>query len=522
MPGQAGSLHLNFFTTMAKVTGIGGKATGKLGSVVYAINRGQQIAREYNGNVANPNTAGQQNTRSKFKLMSQLSSVMAPVLAIRKEGMVSARNLFSKINFPACAYSAGAVSIKLNRVQITKSNVALGGFVADRAGGTSIAVELKNNMAAALDKVVYCLFEQQVTGELLLKGDIVVDVAGEAGKFQGELPMSTGSVAIYAYGIKINESGAEAAFGNMTAPSAESVAKLLVTNSEVQAGTTITATAGLVIREGEDTGDSDAIDQITVTCNVSGNGSVTGAGRYAIGQTVTLTATPDAEASFVGWKVGSASGPTVSTNPVYSFEAAGDVTFFAVFQGGPTPHYTISAACDPVDGGTVSGAGSYEEGATVTLVATPAAGKVFDGWFENATLVSNNATLTFSAQGNRSLVAQFADETESGIISVNMDGSPVTGNQNNLSGAHTFTGVTSADMNGKRVGLTTGSRPTIGNAVDILNGQNATVTNAAFTLEATFNTLGRLNWLVVGTLDSGTNKITIEDFFEYYFQETDE
>lgn len=504
---------------MAKVTGIGGKATGKLGNVVYAISRGQQIAREYNGNVANPNTAGQQNTRSKFKLMSQLSSVMAPVIAIRKEGMVSARNLFSKINFPACAYSAGAVSIKLNRVQITKSNVALGGFVADRSGGTSIAVELKNNMAAALDKVVYCLFEQQVTGELLLKGDLVVDVAGEAGKFQGELPMSTGSVAIYAYGIKINESGAEAAFGNMIAPSAESVAKLLVTNSEVQAGTTITATAGLVIREGEDAGDSDAIDQITVTCNVSGNGSVTGAGRYAIGQTVTLAATPDAEASFVGWKVGSASGPTVSTNPVYSFEAAGDVTFFAVFQGGPTPHYNISAACDPVDGGTVSGAGSYEEGATVTLVATPAAGKVFDGWFENATLVSNNATLTFSAQGNRSLVAQFADAPESGIQSVTLGGNTVNANKTNLFGSETIAGTTTADLDGKYACLVEGNQPSINDQVTPSDSVKALVSSEAFSMSFSFGSNLVKRWLVVGTWDSGTSKVTVSDVFPYYFQE---
>ena len=419
---------------MAKVNGVHGKATGKIGSLVYAINRGQQIVREYNGNVANPNTTGQQTTRSKFKLMSQLSSVMAPVIAIKKEGMVSARNMFSKINFPACAYAGGAVSIKLNRVKLTNSNRSLGAFTADRSSGTEIAVVLKNDMSAYVDKVVYCLFEQQVNGDLLLKDSAVVETAGVDGKFAGALVPSTASVAIYAYGIKINETGADALFGNMVAPSAESVAKLLVTNSEVAAGTTITDTLGLVIREGEDTGDSDDIDQITVSCTVSGNGSVTGAGRYAIGQQVTLTATPDAEASFVAWKLGSPTGTTVSTNPVYTFEAAGDIVLCAVFQGGPTPHYTIAANVDPAGAGTVSGAGSYEEGASCTLVATPASGKIFGGWFENGSLVSNNSTLTFTVTAARTLTAEFGDEPESGFSNVTVNNN--NWNQN-MQGANT-------------------------------------------------------------------------------------
>ena len=422
LPVQAGCLNLYLLFTMAKMTSANGKASGRVGGEVYAINSGVQIKRAYNATVANPNTEAQQNTRSKFKLMSQLGAVMAPVIAIKKEGIVSARNIFSKINFPACTYQAGVANINLNKVQLTKSNRSLGGFTADRTGGTAINVALKNDMGAALDKVVYCLFEKQVTGELLLKGSAVVETAGAGGTFAGSLPASTGAVVVYAYGIKISDAGASAKFGNLIAPTAEDVAKLLVTSSEVAAGTSVTATAGLTMLEGEDTGDSDDVENILVSCTVSGNGSATGAGRYVVGQTVTMRATPDAEASFVAWKAGTASGQVLSTNAVYTFEATENIAIVAVFQGGPVPHYTISATVDPSGDGSVTGTGSYEEGATVNLVATPAEGKRFLGWYQGETLVSSSSTLTFTAQTNRSLIAKFGDAPASGFSNVKFNG----------------------------------------------------------------------------------------------------
>ena len=69
-----------------KINSILGKMTGKVGNIVVASVGGEVIGREYNPNVSNPNTSAQQNTRSKFKLASQLSATMAPVIAIKKEG----------------------------------------------------------------------------------------------------------------------------------------------------------------------------------------------------------------------------------------------------------------------------------------------------------------------------------------------------------------------------------------------------------------------------------------------------
>ena len=77
-----------------KIYSILGKMKGKIGNIVVSSVNGQVVGREYNPNVTNPNTLMQQNTRSKFKLASQLSAAMAPVIAIRKDGAKSTRNQF--------------------------------------------------------------------------------------------------------------------------------------------------------------------------------------------------------------------------------------------------------------------------------------------------------------------------------------------------------------------------------------------------------------------------------------------
>ena len=69
------------------------------------------------------------------------------------------------------------------------------------------------------------------------------------------------------------------------------------------------------------------------------------------------------------------------------------------------------------DGGTVTGAGNYAPGASVTVTAVPKSGYAFVRWTENGQEVSKDASYTFSATGERNLVAVFerkTDETPAG------------------------------------------------------------------------------------------------------------
>lgn len=77
-----------------------------------------------------------------------------------------------------------------------------------------------------------------------------------------------------------------------------------------------------------------------------------------------------------------------------------------------TQYYTVNVMAIPEDGGTVEGGGSFEEGKSCTVIATPASDYTFTGWKEDDSLVSSDASYTFIVSCNRSLVANFKSNGE--------------------------------------------------------------------------------------------------------------
>ena len=70
--------------------------------------------------------------------------------------------------------------------------------------------------------------------------------------------------------------------------------------------------------------------------------------------------------------------------------------------------FNIDATPNPAEGGTVTGAGTYAEGATCTLTATANEDYVFVNWTENGEEVSTEATYSFTVEAPRNLTANFA------------------------------------------------------------------------------------------------------------------
>ena len=191
-----------------KLYGIAGKGTGKVGSMVYAISGGEQIVRQYNPIVANPNTERQVTQRSKFKLLTQLAAAVDATLAFRKQGLVSARNQFIAKNYDAVAVKNGEVTLSGADLQITPSSTPLTDLSATNGNGDTVNVSLANNSAELLDRVVYHAFTVQGANMIEHIGSTIVDEAGADGKFAGVLPKGSSATLILAYGVKDNSAAA--------------------------------------------------------------------------------------------------------------------------------------------------------------------------------------------------------------------------------------------------------------------------------------------------------------------------
>ncbi len=74
------------------------------------------------------------------------------------------------------------------------------------------------------------------------------------------------------------------------------------------------------------------------------------------------------------------------------------------------PERTIIALVEPVEGGTVDGAGTYTQNEICTLTATANEGYTFVNWTEDGEEVSTDASYSFEVTGDRSLVANFEED----------------------------------------------------------------------------------------------------------------
>ncbi len=165
---------------------------------------------------------------------------------------------------------------------------------------------------------------------------------------------------------------------------------------------------------------------ITVSANPTNGGTVAGGGTYNQGQSCTVTATANSGYTFTNW---TENGNVVSTQANYTFNVNSNRTLVANFTA-QTQQYNITVSANPTNGGTVTGGGSYNQGASCTVSATANSGYTFNNWTENGNVVSSQANYTFTVNGNRTLVANFTAQPQNYTISVSAnpaEGGTVTG-----------------------------------------------------------------------------------------------
>jgi hypothetical protein len=72
-----------------------------------------------------------------------------------------------------------------------------------------------------------------------------------------------------------------------------------------------------------------------------------------------------------------------------------------------TKLFKLTVEASPAADGTVSGGGTFAEGSSQTVTATPKTGFEFDHWTKNGTVISYSASYTFTLDANVTLVADF-------------------------------------------------------------------------------------------------------------------
>lgn len=138
--------------------------------------------------------------------------------------------------------------------------------------------------------------------------------------------------------------------------------------------------------------------------NPIANKSVTLASSLA-GVTFTpSTGTTSATGTFTTNMVATTAGSTTLTATVDGTQ----ITVGTPIAIAPPTTFTIATSSNPANGGTTTGGGTVTQGASVTVVATAASGFFFSSWTEGTTTVSTNASYTFTASANRTLVANFS------------------------------------------------------------------------------------------------------------------
>lgn len=229
-----------------KLNGFVGKGTGKLGASVFAISGGEQIVRQYNPKVSNPNTDAQVEQRAKLKLMSQLAADMAQSIAFQKNGLVSARNQFISANIGKCTYNKGKAQIALDVIELAGGS---GNMPAPTVGENN-ALSLGAAAPAGVNAVVYAAYKVGYDNQLTLIEQKIISEAGANNTFPTTMVMPNDDYVVYGYGVKNNGKASVIEYMDYVAGIADDEATLEAVRSIVVKGGSLTSTSAYLHEQG--------------------------------------------------------------------------------------------------------------------------------------------------------------------------------------------------------------------------------------------------------------------------------
>ena len=225
------------------------KGVGKIENIVVSQMGGVSIARAYQPNVSNPKTDKQVDQRARLKLASQIAAAMSPVIAIPKNGLVSARNGFIKKNMDLVTAEQGTAEMQFPKIQLTNGSIPLPALKAEFSENGYFTFGLASDPGDSISRMVYALFKKNADGQLeFFKSYVTENPTTAKDWLMGEDKL-VGEIVVYGYGIKDLSSAATTKYANYNIASGTDIAKLVSTRTMSASDYQFTKTSGITAKK---------------------------------------------------------------------------------------------------------------------------------------------------------------------------------------------------------------------------------------------------------------------------------
>lgn len=253
---------------------------------------------------------------------------------------------------------------------------------------------------------------------------------------------------------------------------------------------------------------------LSTKANPTAGGSITpDGGTYAKGLKVSVTATPNTGYRFDRWE-GGASG----SSPNVQVTMDSNTNLVAYFA----KTFSVTVSSSPTQGGTITPAGgNFDEGNSVTLIATPAQYYAFNGWAGDGS--GTNDHLTMKMDSNKQITASFVKKLGSLVVQSDPPGSGTTDPISGTYEAGSQKTVTASPATGYRFDHWGGGTSGTANPVNVIMDGNKNVTAYftklyTLTLAASPSDGGIIN-AKSGVYDAGTKvNLYTTPSFPYYLK----
>lgn len=200
---------------MARMSGLVGGLSGKMGNAVFRQRNGQQIVAQYQPVVRNPRSANQSSHRARFKLMSQLAAVVADalggtmsVLSRPERKGRNPRNNFVSDNFSkSSTLTTGdneiTATIDLTQVQLTNSARPLGSISLDTTQASDMVKTAITNIPSNVTKVRIVAIGNSVIGTPIMIHNQIYNVTDNEALAEVTIPpfAAEKKAVVMAYGM---------------------------------------------------------------------------------------------------------------------------------------------------------------------------------------------------------------------------------------------------------------------------------------------------------------------------------